>query len=63
MHYGIHTNDPASAVFESRWSFTFERDDWQVSIDTENTMRSDTSNFYLTRRLRATEGAEKKSKS
>lgn len=59
MHNGIHPDDPASATFESRWNFTFERDDWRVSIDTENTMRCDAQNFYLTRKLCATEGAAK----
>jgi len=57
MHYAIHPDDPASARFESRWNFTFERNDWQVEIDTESSMWCDTQNFYLTRKLRATEGA------
>ena len=57
MHYGIHPDDSASAMFESRWKFTFERDDWRVSIDTECAMQCDAQNFYLTRKLRATEGA------
>jgi len=57
MHYSIHPDDPASASFASRWNFTFERDGWQVAIETESAMRCDTQNFYLTRKLRATEGA------
>lgn len=31
---------------------------WQVAIDTESTMFCDGQNFYLTRKLRATEGAD-----
>ncbi len=58
MHYGIHPNDPASARFEAQWHFTFEREDWQVSIHTETAMHGDTENFYLHRKLRATEGAD-----
>ncbi len=58
MHYAIHPDDPASAVFASDWNFTFEREDWQVSIDTENKMTCDTDNFHLWRRVTAREGAE-----
>ena len=58
MRYNIHPDDPASARFETRWNFTFERDGWHVAIDTECSMRSDAENFYLFRKLRATEGAD-----
>ncbi len=58
MHYGIHPDDPATARFETAWNFTFERADWQVAISTECRMSCDTQNFYLYRRLRATEGAD-----
>lgn len=58
MRYAIHPGDPASARFETQWRFTFERQGWQVAIDTENTMFCDGRNFYLTRKLRATEGAD-----
>ena len=58
MHYAIHPDDPASARFESRWSFTFERGDWMVAIDTASTMSCDAQNFYLHQKLRATEGAD-----
>lgn len=58
MHYAIHPDDPASAVFASDWNFTFEQDGWQVSIDTENKMTCDVENFYLWRRVTAREGAE-----
>ena len=58
MRYSIHPDDPATAAFESRWNFTLERGGWRVAIDTESTMRCDTRFFYLTRRLRATEGAK-----
>ncbi|WP_170413234.1 CocE/NonD family hydrolase [Ruegeria arenilitoris] len=58
MHYGIHPDDPATAVFETAWNFTFERADWQVAISTECRMTCDAQNFYLYRKLRATEGAD-----
>jgi hypothetical protein len=59
MHYEIHPDDPASAVFASSWNFAFSRaDGWQVSIDTENRMHCDQENFYLWRRVRANEGPE-----
>ncbi|EBA18168.1 hypothetical protein RSK20926_10634 [Roseobacter sp. SK209-2-6] len=56
MHYAIHPDDPASAVFASDWKFTFQRGDWQVEVDTENKMTCDRENFYLWRRLTAREG-------
>lgn len=59
MRYAIHPEDPASAAFHEAWNFTFERGDWQVEIDTENSMTCDAENFYLRRSLRATEGVEK----
>lgn len=59
MHYEIHPNDPASAKFETKWNFTFERDDWCVEIDTECSMYCDSENFYLGRRVIATEGKDK----
>ncbi|MCP5086834.1 MAG: glutaryl 7-ACA acylase, partial [Rhodobacteraceae bacterium] len=59
MRYAIHPENPATARFDEQWNFTFERGDWQVEIDTENTMTCDAANFYLHRKLRATEGAEK----
>jgi putative CocE/NonD family hydrolase len=58
MHYAIHPDDPASAVFASDWQFTFARDDWQVTIDTENKMTCDVENFHLWRRVTAREGAD-----
>jgi putative CocE/NonD family hydrolase len=58
MHYAIHPDDPASAVFASDWQFTFARDDWQVTIDTENKMTCDAENFHLWRRVTAREDAE-----
>ena len=57
--YGIHPDDPATARFDTQWSFTFERGDWQVAIETECSMHCDSENFYLFRKLRATESAEK----
>ncbi|MER8970799.1 CocE/NonD family hydrolase [Mesorhizobium sp. M0808] len=58
MHYGIHPDDPASARFESQWHFTFKREEWQVAIKTEHSMSCDSEYFYLSRKVRATEGAE-----
>ncbi|MEX0301792.1 MAG: CocE/NonD family hydrolase, partial [Leisingera sp.] len=58
MRYAIHPDDPTSARFETQWRFTSERDGWQVAIDTESTMHCDGQNFYLTQKLRATEGAD-----
>ncbi|MBY6136105.1 CocE/NonD family hydrolase [Nocardioides marinus] len=59
MHYEIHPDDPASAVFASSWTFEFSRgQDWQVSIETENRMHCDQENFYLWRKVRAHEGPE-----
>ena len=59
MHYSIHPDNPASATFRAKWNFTFERDDWQVAINTENEMTCDEENFYLFRKLSATEGGSK----
>lgn len=58
MRYAIHPDDPASARFDTWWNFTFERDGWNVAIDTECSMHADAENFYLFRKLRATEGAD-----
>ncbi|KIC09340.1 glutaryl 7-ACA acylase [Leisingera sp. ANG-M1] len=58
MRYAIHPDDPASARFETQWRFTSRRNGWQVAIDTESTMHCDGQNFHLTRKLRATEGAD-----
>jgi hypothetical protein len=59
MHYAIHPDDPASAMFETSWNFTFERGDWQVEINTSGKMTCDRQNFYLHQKLHATEGADK----
>jgi len=56
--YAIHPDDPATAKFQSLWNFTFKRGDWQVEIDTENTMTCDAQHFFVHRKLRATEGAQ-----
>ncbi|NRP12034.1 MULTISPECIES: CocE/NonD family hydrolase [unclassified Aliiroseovarius] len=58
MHFSIHPNDPTSAKFETCWNFTFEREGWQVAIKTESHMHCDRENFYLHRKLSATEGAD-----
>ena len=59
IHYAVHPDDPASAKFRSKWNFTFERDDWEVGIDTENEMTCDQENFYLYCKLCASEGGAK----
>ncbi|UWQ89792.1 CocE/NonD family hydrolase [Rhodobacteraceae bacterium M382] len=59
LQVSIHPDDPATACFWEKWNFTFERGDWQVEIDTENTMTCDAANFYLHRKVCATEGASK----
>lgn len=56
MHYGINPNDPSSARYKAEWEFTFRRGNWQVKIETNNSMTCDRENFYLYRKLRATEG-------
>lgn len=57
--YYIHPEDPTTARFESLWAFTFQRGDWRVEIETENSMACDAENFYLRRNLRAVEGMAK----
>ncbi len=59
MRYAIHPDDPTTAQYKANWSFTFARGDWQVEIHTEGQMTCDEQNFYLDRKLRATEGSEK----
>lgn len=58
MHYAIDPKSPASAEFSADWTFEFQRDDWQVRIDTGARMSCDETNFYLHRKLRATEGPD-----
>ncbi|UWQ37841.1 CocE/NonD family hydrolase [Leisingera aquaemixtae] len=57
MHYEVHPDDPATAVFASDWTFEFERGGWQVSIETRNKATCDRENFYLRREVTAYEGA------
>ncbi|WP_039017236.1 CocE/NonD family hydrolase [Halocynthiibacter namhaensis] len=59
LRYAIHPDDPLSASYASQWNFTYGRGDWQVEIDTETSMTCDADNFYLHRKIRATEGALK----
>ena len=59
MWYKMRPDDPASACAGASWNFTFERGDWQIEIDTESRMSGDAGNFYLLRRLHATEGVQK----
>ena len=58
MHYAIHPQLPSSAEFRADWRFQFQRDDWQVQINTSSRMSCDEANFYLHRKLRATEGPD-----
>ena len=58
LRYSIDPDDPTSACFESTWHFTFERDDWQVAIETKCSMSCDEDSFYFWRQLTATEGAD-----
>ena len=57
--HGIHPDDPSSAQFETQWTYCFGRGNWQVEIETSNTMTCDADNFYLHRKLSAVEGAER----
>ena len=57
MRYSIHRDNPATARMSSNWTFTFQRADWQVQIDTQTSMTCDIDNFYLHRKITATEGA------
>ena len=59
MHYTIHPDHPASAKMTADWQFQFQRADWQVQINTHLCMHCDETNFYLYRKLRAFEGADK----
>ncbi|MGR3762155.1 CocE/NonD family hydrolase [Roseobacteraceae bacterium NS-SX3] len=60
MHYAIRPDEPATARFESEWTFTFARGDWQVRVDTENRMTCDRENFHVWRRVHAYEGGADK---
>ncbi|MCH9852805.1 MAG: CocE/NonD family hydrolase [Alphaproteobacteria bacterium] len=53
-HHSIHPQKPETAHFHIKWNYTFERDDWQISIDTESSMDCDKDNFYLQQKLHAT---------
>jgi len=59
MRYAIHPQDPSSASLKVTWNFSYQRDDWEVEIDTSSHIRCDHESFYLHRELRATEGADK----
>ncbi len=59
MRYAIHPDRPASASMVLTWNFSFHRDDWCVEIDTISQITCDSDNFYLERKLHATEGAAK----
>ncbi len=59
QHYSIHPDAPETARQETKWNFTFERNEWSVEINTESVMTCDENNFYLTRKLRAYEGVNK----
>lgn len=57
MSYSVHPDDPTTARYDCNWQFTFERGDWQVEIQTSNSMTCDAENFHLSRSLKAIEGA------
>ena len=59
MRYAIHPQDPCRANLLVKWSFSYQRDDWEVEIDTSHHISCDHENFYLHRELRATEDAVK----
>jgi putative CocE/NonD family hydrolase len=59
MRYAIHPQDPLSASLKVRWNFSYQRDDWEVEIDTSSHIHCDHESFYLHHELRATEGADK----
>lgn len=59
MRYAIQPQDPSSANLKVAWNFSYQRDDWEVEIDTSSHIRCDHESFYLHRELRATEGADK----
>lgn len=59
VYYSIHPGNPVSARFEGEWNFIYKREEWQVAIKTEYSMNCDLQNFYLHRRIRASEGANK----
>jgi predicted acyl esterase len=59
QHYSIHPDAPETARQETKWNFTFERNEWSVEINTESVMTCDENNFHLTRKLRAYEGVNK----
>ena len=59
MRYSIHPEKPTSASLLAIWNFSYQRDDWQVEIDTTSHITCDCENFYLHQKLRATEGAVK----
>ena len=56
--YAIHPDDPASAEMRVEWQYQYQRNNWQVQIDTQSRMHCDETNFYLHRKLRATEGPD-----
>ncbi|MUT24771.1 CocE/NonD family hydrolase [Mesorhizobium japonicum] len=58
MQCSIHPGDPTSARYLSEWHFTFQRDGWQVAIETKQSMSCDSKYFHLRRKVRATEGSK-----
>ena len=60
-HYGkVKTftigDDPLSSRSEIRCDWARRRDDWNVRVETEITMRGDAENFHLTGTYRAFDG-------
>ena len=54
--FTVHDGNPLSARQEIRWELTFRRNDWHVRVETESTLSSDATHFYVTNRLDGYEG-------
>ncbi len=54
--YAIREGHPLSAAIHIRHTVEYQRDDWQVRLETDSEMRSDAAHFYITNRLDAYEG-------
>ncbi|MBV7329867.1 CocE/NonD family hydrolase [Chloroflexi bacterium TSY] len=56
--FQIVEGDPLSATVSCSRSRTFERDAWQVEIETQSRMSCDANNFYLTNQVTARERSQ-----
>ncbi len=55
----IHPDDPLSARGRTHWTETLRRGDWSVRTETRAEMWSDSTQFHLTARLEAWQGADR----